>query len=301
MVQLGRTYLRTKHVQLRCSCTQKTIPALQQQSLVQAQHAAKVQPVPPPAALTSCPQLLSCCSLMLEEYSPIDKVSPDTISSSGSSQHSARHLTQPCHARMVTWETSNRMNTLGGGFKVPGVVPCSIMASLLSFGTTLRNIHPSLCVKVVVTLFQGAVVQGELGICHVSPLRRAIPVGSSHVCRMSYDSLSAMQGSVTQRGQHSPSATAVYSHISTGQTRGQQSTSPSCSGEDRDHAAALLAAVQPGRSAAVECASTLVQTLAAGPVVTAGTTEQILVWVAAVTGSPPAVRLSVLHRRVVGW
>lgn len=72
------------------------------------------------------------------------------------------------------------------------------------------------------------VVQGDLGICHVSPLRRAMPAGSLHVCRMSYDRLSARQGSVTQRGQHSPSATAVYSHINVGQTRGQQSTSPSC-------------------------------------------------------------------------
>lgn len=64
-----------------------------------------------------------------------------------------------------------------------------------------------------------------------------------------------------------------------------------------DHAAALLAAVQPGRSAAVERASALVQTLAAGPVVAAGTAEQILVGVSAVTGSPPAVRLPVLHIR----
>lgn len=60
------------------------------------------------------------------------------------------------------------------------------------------------------------------------------------------------------------------------------------------HAAALLAAIQPGCSAAVECASTLVQTLAAGSVVTAGTAEQILIWVSAVTGSPPAVCLPVL-------
>lgn len=64
-----------------------------------------------------------------------------------------------------------------------------------------------------------------------------------------------------------------------------------------DHAAALLAAIQPGRSAAIECASTLVQTLAVGPVVAAGTAEQILVWVSAVTGSPPTVRLRVLHNR----
>lgn len=77
------------------------------------------------------------------------------------------------------------------------------------------------------------VVQGELGICHVSPLRRTTPAGSWHVCRMSYDRLSARQGSATQRGQHSPSATAVYSHNSTGQTRGQQSTSPSCRDTER--------------------------------------------------------------------
>lgn len=63
------------------------------------------------------------------------------------------------------------------------------------------------------------------------------------------------------------------------------------------HAAALLAAVQPGRPAAIERASALVQTLAAGPVVTGGAAEQILVWVSAVTGSPPAVRLPVLHDR----
>lgn len=60
------------------------------------------------------------------------------------------------------------------------------------------------------------------------------------------------------------------------------------------HAAALLAAVQPGRSTAVKRASTLVQTLAAGPVVTSRTAEQILIRVSTVTWSPPAVRLSVL-------
>lgn len=64
-----------------------------------------------------------------------------------------------------------------------------------------------------------------------------------------------------------------------------------------DHAAALLAAVQPGCSAPVQCASTLVHALTARPVVTAGTAEQIFVWVSAVTGSPPAVRLSILHNR----
>lgn len=64
-----------------------------------------------------------------------------------------------------------------------------------------------------------------------------------------------------------------------------------------DHAAALLAAVQPGCSAPVQRASALVQTLTARLVVTAGTAEQIFIWVAAVTGSPPAVRLSILHNR----
>lgn len=68
-----------------------------------------------------------------------------------------------------------------------------------------------------------------------------------------------------------------------------------------DHAAALLAAVQPGRSAAIECASTLVQALAVGPVVAARTAEQILVWISAVTGSPPAVRLRLLHNRRSQW
>lgn len=61
------------------------------------------------------------------------------------------------------------------------------------------------------------------------------------------------------------------------------------------HAAALLAAVQPGGPAAVQGASALVQALAAGPAVTAGTAEQILVRVGAVAGSPPAVRLPVLQ------
>lgn len=62
-----------------------------------------------------------------------------------------------------------------------------------------------------------------------------------------------------------------------------------------NHATALLAAVQPGCSTWVEFASALVQTLTAGPVVTAGTAEQIFVWVSTVTGPPPAVRLPVLY------
>lgn len=64
-----------------------------------------------------------------------------------------------------------------------------------------------------------------------------------------------------------------------------------------DQAAALLAAVQPGRSAGVEGASALVQALAAGPVVAARTAEEILVWVPAVAGSSPAVGVAVLHSR----
>lgn len=40
--------------------------------------------------------------------------------------------------------------------------------------------------------------------------------------------LSARQGSLTQRGQHSPSKMVVYSQLKLGQVSGQQSTSPSC-------------------------------------------------------------------------
>lgn len=64
-----------------------------------------------------------------------------------------------------------------------------------------------------------------------------------------------------------------------------------------DHAAALLTAVQPRRSTAVKCAPALVQTLAAGPVVAARTAVQIFIWISTVTGSPPAVCLSVLHKQ----
>lgn len=64
-----------------------------------------------------------------------------------------------------------------------------------------------------------------------------------------------------------------------------------------DQAAALLAAVQPGGSAGVEGASALVQALTAGSVVAAGAAEEILVWVPAIAGSPPAVRVAVLHSR----
>lgn len=64
-----------------------------------------------------------------------------------------------------------------------------------------------------------------------------------------------------------------------------------------DQAAALLAAVQPGRSAGVEGAPALVQALTAGSVVAAGAAEEILVWVPTVAGSSPAVRVAVLHSR----
>lgn len=64
-----------------------------------------------------------------------------------------------------------------------------------------------------------------------------------------------------------------------------------------DQAAALLAAVQPGRSAGVEGASALVQALTAGPVVTARTAEEILVGVPAVAGSSLAVGVAILYSR----
>lgn len=59
----------------------------------------------------------------------------------------------------------------------------------------------------------------------------------------------------------------------------------------------MLATIQPRSSAAVERAPALVQTLTAGPVVTAGTAEQILLWVSAFTRSPPAVCVAVLYGR----
>lgn len=72
-----------------------------------------------------------------------------------------------------------------------------------------------------------------------------------------------------------------------------------CQGRRRgtDQAAALLAAVEPGGPAGVEGPSALVQALAAGPVVTAGTAEEVLVRVPAVAGSSPAVGVAVLHSR----
>ncbi|KAL7866887.1 hypothetical protein AOLI_G00147010 [Acnodon oligacanthus] len=71
------------------------------------------------------------------------------------------------------------------------------------------------------------VVQGAVGVVQTAPLSRVMPIGSRHICLMSKAKLSARQGSETQRGQHSPSNTAVYSHGNTGQDNGQQSTSPS--------------------------------------------------------------------------
>lgn len=64
-----------------------------------------------------------------------------------------------------------------------------------------------------------------------------------------------------------------------------------------DHATAMLATIQPRGSAAVQRAPALVQTLAAGPVVTAGTAEQILLWVCAFARSPPAVCVAILYSR----
>lgn len=64
-----------------------------------------------------------------------------------------------------------------------------------------------------------------------------------------------------------------------------------------NHAAALLAAVHPRGPAAVERSSALVQTMAAGPVVTTRAAEQILLRVCTVTGSPPAVSLPILQHR----
>ena len=75
---------------------------------------------------------------------------------------------------------------------------------------------------------------GVLGERQTAPLRRVMPAGSWHVCLMSYATLSARQGSVTHRGQHSPSDTAVYSQGNAGQASGQQSTSPSCRESQRE-------------------------------------------------------------------
>ena len=72
------------------------------------------------------------------------------------------------------------------------------------------------------------VVQGDPAIVHTEPLSLETPELSRQVFLMSKVMLSARQGSLTQRGQHSPSKRAVYSQLKWGHVRGQQSTSPSC-------------------------------------------------------------------------
>ena len=61
------------------------------------------------------------------------------------------------------------------------------------------------------------------------------------------------------------------------------------------HTVTLVAVVEPGRPAAVEQSPSLVQTLAAGPVVTAGTAGEVLPGVPTVTCLPPAVGLAILR------
>lgn len=64
-------------------------------------------------------------------------------------------------------------------------------------------------------------------LVQAEPLKRVIPYSSTQVLVMSFRTVSAMQGSVTQRGQHSPSGTTVNSQSDTGgHGTGQQSTSP---------------------------------------------------------------------------
>lgn len=63
------------------------------------------------------------------------------------------------------------------------------------------------------------------------------------------------------------------------------------------HAAALLAAVDPGVSAAVQYVSTLVQTLAGLSGVTLRTAEQVCLGVRTMTLSPPAEGAPILGTR----
>lgn len=67
------------------------------------------------------------------------------------------------------------------------------------------------------------------------PLKREMLCSSVHVLVMSLRMVSARQGSVTQRGQHSPSGTTVNSQSTGGHGRGQQSTCPCCGGEAREY------------------------------------------------------------------
>ena len=75
------------------------------------------------------------------------------------------------------------------------------------------------------------VVHGDPAIVHTEPLSLERPQLSRQVFLMSQAILSARQGSLTQRGQHSPSRRVVYSQLRLGQVSGQQSTSPSCGEE----------------------------------------------------------------------
>lgn len=64
------------------------------------------------------------------------------------------------------------------------------------------------------------------------PVKRTTFISSRQVLVMSLRMVSAWQGSVTQRGQHSFSRRTLNSHSTSGQGRGQQSTSP-CYKESR--------------------------------------------------------------------
>lgn len=60
------------------------------------------------------------------------------------------------------------------------------------------------------------------------PVKRTTFISSRQVLVMSLRMVSAWQGSVTQRRQHSFSGRTLNSHSTSGQGRGQQSTSPCC-------------------------------------------------------------------------
>lgn len=66
------------------------------------------------------------------------------------------------------------------------------------------------------------------------PLKREMLCSSVHVLVMSLRMVSAWQGSVTQRGQHSPSGTTVNSQSTGGHGSGQQSTCPCCRNTHRE-------------------------------------------------------------------
>lgn len=60
------------------------------------------------------------------------------------------------------------------------------------------------------------------------PVKRTTLVSSRQVLVMSLRMVSAWQGSVTQRGQHSFSGRTLNSQSTSGHGKGQQSTSPCC-------------------------------------------------------------------------